>query len=206
VISRLLHAARFTLLVTVAATALSLLLGAALGFIAGWYGGWVGHVVEALISLFWTVPLAIFAILVLVIVGARAETLILVIAGVNWVSSARVFRAAMVRLRYSTFIRSARALGFSTPSIIVSQVLPNLRGLVVVLVGFGAAETLALESGLAYLGLSLPPPSPTWGGMMADGIAYLTSGWWVSLLPAGVVTLTIASFRALTSASSSPFQ
>jgi peptide/nickel transport system permease protein len=194
-LSRLLNGARGTLIVTFFATMLSLSIGAIMGLIAGWYGRLADLLISGLINLFWSIPFAIFAILVLAVVGATTESVVFVIAGVNWVSSARVFRSETLRIRHSEFVRSARALGFSDPNILLHQVFPNLRRTAIVLAGFGATEALSLESGLAYLGLSLPPPLPTWGGMMSDGFAYLSTAWWICLLPALTITITLASFR-----------
>lgn len=198
---RLLFAARSSLWITLAATTLALILGAVLGIAAAWFGGWWDRVVNGAISTFWSIPFAIFAVLVLSIVGTRTGAIILVIAGVNWVSSARVFRAEALRLKHSTFLRSAKALGFPPAQLLFQHLFPNLRTTAITLAGFGAVETLTLESGLAFLGLSVPPPLPTWGGIMADGLAYLSTAWWIALFAALMVILTVASIRVLSGGS-----
>jgi len=197
-LSRLLHAASFTLWVTVAATLLSLTLGFLLGTVAAWFGHIVDSVIMAVVNVFWSIPFAIFAVLLIAVVGVSAGTLILAIGGVNWVTSARVFRTEMIRLRQSEFLRAARALGFPAWYILVRHALPNLRTTVINIAGYSAAETMTLESGLAFLGLSLPPPLPTWGGIMADGLSYLSTGWWISVLPAVAITITLGSLRVIT--------
>ena len=196
-VARLFHAARFTLVVTAGATAFALTFGFALGAAAAWFGRFTDAAVMALVNLFWSVPFAVFAVLLVAIIGANTTTLIVAIGGVTWVSSARVFRSEMLRLRRSEFVVAARAAGFSPWQILFTHALPNLRAAAVGLLGYGAAETLALESGLAFLGLSLPPPLPTWGGMMADGLAHFSVGWWTAAVPAAMVTITLASLRAL---------
>ncbi|MBX3670129.1 MAG: ABC transporter permease [Rhodocyclaceae bacterium] len=195
--ARFWRAGQFTLLVTVASTALSLFIGLILGLIAGWYGGWVDRIVHGLIALFWSVPLAVFAVLALTVLGPGLGPLIFVIGCINWVGSARIVRTATMELRQAAFVRAARALGLPAWRVLLVHVLPNLARTVTVLTGFGAAEIIALESGLAYLGLSARPPSPTWGGMMADGIPYLGPAWWLSLIPAIGVILTIWALRTL---------
>jgi len=194
-LGRLLAAALSSLIMVFSATALSIAVGAFLGLVGGWFGGWIDAVIQALISLFWSIPFAIFAILLLTVAGASVISIVLVIAGVNWVGSARVIRAETLRIRSATFVSVARARGTSNAIILLSEILPNLRATALVLLGFGAAETLSLESGLAYLGMSLPPPSPSWGGIMNEGMPYVMSAWWVAAIPALAIVLTIASFR-----------
>lgn len=196
-IARVLHAARFSLMVTAGATALALTLGFVLGTAAAWFGRYIDAAVMALVNLFWSVPFAVFAVLLVAIIGANTTTLIVAIGGVNWVSSARVFRSEMLRLRRIEFVVAARAAGFGPWQILFMHAMPNLRAATIGLLGYGAAETLALESGLAFLGLSLPPPLPTWGGMMADGLAHFSVGWWIVAVPATTITITLASLRAL---------
>jgi peptide/nickel transport system permease protein len=169
-----------------------------LGLIAGWYGRWLDPLINGLINLFWSIPFAIFAILILAITGPRTWSIILVIAAVNWVSSARIFRAEALRLRSEPFVRSARGRGFSASHILFFEVIPNLYSTSIILLGLGGAETLSLESGLAYLGMSLPPPLPSWGGMMNEGLAFLSTGSWIALLPAFAIVATLASWRTLT--------
>ncbi len=197
ILIRLCYGARFTLLVTIGATSFSLILGFLLGSVAGWFGGILDMVINNLINLFWSVPFVVFAVLLIAIVGANATTLILSIGMINWVSSARVFRAETLRLRRSDFVTSARATGFGPMEIFFFQLLPNLKATWVGLLGYGAAETVTLESGLAFLGLSLPPPMATWGGMMADGLQLFSAAWWVAGMPAITVTITLVSFRIL---------
>jgi ABC-type dipeptide/oligopeptide/nickel transport system permease subunit len=196
---RVLFAARFTLLITVGATGLALALGFVLGSIAAWFGRYVDTAIMSVINVFWSIPFAVFVVLLVAVVGASVPTLILAIGGVNWVTSARVFRAEMLRLRRSDFLRAARANGFAPSAILLKHALPCLRATALGIAGYAAAETVTLESGLAFLGLSIPPPMPTWGGMMAEGLPHLSSGWWAIIVPAVAVTLTLASFRSLAS-------
>jgi peptide/nickel transport system permease protein len=194
---RLCHAARFTMLVTSGATVLSLLLGFLMGSIAGWYGGTLDAIIVAMINLFWSIPFVIFVILLITVIGVSPLSLILAIGLINWVTSARIFRTEILRLRRSDFLIFARALGLGPVDIFVHHVLPNLKAIGSSLLGYSMAETIALESGLAFLGLSVPPPLPTWGGMMSDGLQYLSSAWWLAGIPAMTITITLASFRSL---------
>lgn len=200
ILSRLVAGTTQTLSIVGLATFGSIVIGAVLGGIAGWFGGGVRTTVTVLVAAVWSVPVAVFAVLILSVVEINVVTVSLVIALTNWVGSARILETVIWRARCSSVVKSMRALGFSTGHILAHAVLPVVGRPMAVLFGFGCAETLALESGLSFLGLSLPPPLPTWGGQMSTGISYAHSAWWVSAVPALWITITIASFNALADA------
>jgi peptide/nickel transport system permease protein len=196
-LSRALAAAQATLIVTAAATALNLTLGVLLGIAAGFFGGWIDAIVTFVVDLFWSVPFVVFAVLIVSVTGASTVSLIVTIGLINWVTVARVVRAETARLRDLDFMRTARAFGFSTPALLFREVCPNLWPTVLALAAFTAIEVLTLETGLAFVGLSLPAPSPTWGGLLAEGLDYLTSAWWIVGFTALLITVTLASLQIL---------
>jgi peptide/nickel transport system permease protein len=196
-LSRTLAAAQSTLIVTAAATALNLGIGTLLGIAAGFFGGWIDAVVLFIVDLFWSVPFVVFAVLIVSVTGASTGSLIVTIGLINWVTAARVVRAEASRLRDLDFVRTARAFGFSTGDVLLREIGPNLIPTVAALTAFTAIEVLTLETGLAFLGLSLPAPSPTWGGLLAEGLDYLTSAWWIVAFTAALITLTLAALQIL---------
>jgi peptide/nickel transport system permease protein len=197
VLSRVIFAARSTLVITLGATCLAILLGMVLGVAAGYWGGILDRILGFAIDLFWSVPFVIFVVLIVSIVGVSRLSLILTIGGINWVTSARVIRAESASLRGRDFIRTARAYGFGSWSIAFLHLMPNLSSTLFTLLGYGAVEVLTLETGLAFIGLSLPAPRPTWGGLLAEGLTYFSSAWWLVAFSAIAVTLTLASFQGL---------
>lgn len=197
VLSRLIFASRESLVVIAGAASLSILLGALLGGTAGYLGGIADRVLGILIDLSWSIPFVVFIVLVVSVVGVSPLTLILSIGLLNWVGSARVFRALTASLRKQDFVRTARAYGYGKWQIAVHTVLPNLRSPLLALSAYAAVEVLTLETGLAFIGLSLPAPAPTWGSMLADGATYFSAAWWLVAAAAIVVTVTLASFQAL---------
>jgi peptide/nickel transport system permease protein len=196
-LARALEAAQATLIVTAAATLLNLTLGALLGIAAGFFGGWIDTFVMFVIDLFWSVPFVVFAVLIVSVTGASTLSLIVTIGLINWVTAARVVRAETSRLRDLDFVRTARAFGFSTRAVLLRDIVPNLLPTLAALAAFTAIEVLTLETGLAFLGLSLPAPSPTWGGLLAEGLDYLTSAWWIVTFTALLITTTLASLQIL---------
>lgn len=195
VLARLSAGAIFSIALMAISSIGAVALGTTLGITSGWFGGTVDRVIYLVIALFWSIPVAVFAILVLTILPTNLLSIGLTIVAVNWVGSARLVRAQTIRLRQEPFVVAAKAYGFSERAIFVSTVLPNLRSLLALLVGFVAAESLALEGGLAYLGFSLPPPASSWGTMLASGLPYLASAWWIAVAPAVAMIFTIALAR-----------
>lgn len=195
VLSRVVHAARSTLLITAGATALALFLGVLLGGAAGYLGGWFERFVILVTDLFWGIPFVIFVVLIVSVIGVSKTSLILTIGGINWVSPARVFRAETARLAGADFVIAARSHGYSEWYVLMGEILPNLWKTVFTLAAYGAIEVMTLETGLAFLGLSMPAPAPTWGGMLADGLGYFSSAWWVVLATASVITATLGALQ-----------
>jgi peptide/nickel transport system permease protein len=197
VLSRLIFASRESLVVIAGAASLSILLGVMLGGTAGYLGGIADRMLGILIDVSWSVPFVVFIVLIVSIVGVSPLTLILSIGLLNWVSSARVFRALTASIRKQDFVRTARAYGYGRWQIAAYTVLPNLRSPLLALSAYAAVEVLTLETGLAFIGLGLPAPAPTWGSMLADGSSYFSAAWWLVAAAAIVVTATLASFQAL---------
>src|SRR3712207_1407495 len=168
-----------------------------LGMFSAYRGGLIDRLLGLTIDVFWSIPFAVFVILIMSVVGVHTWSLIITIGGINWVTSCRVIRAETRQLRNEDFARAAQALGFSTSHIIFGQLLPNLKTTLYALSAYTAIEVLTLETGLAFIGQSLPVPSPTWGGLLAEGLSYLLSAWWLVAASAGFITLTLASLQVL---------
>jgi peptide/nickel transport system permease protein len=197
IFSRLLWAGRPTLLIVAGATSLDLLLAVVIGTLAAFRRGWLDRLVLLAIDLFWSIPFVVFVVLVVAVTGVSVFTLICTIAGINWVAATRIIRAEVLRLRSADFVRRARAFGFPKSAILLSEVGPNLLPLLLNLAAYTAIEVLTLETGLAFLGLSLPAPAPTWGGLLAEGLSYVQSAWWLAGSTAIVITMTLTSLHLL---------
>jgi peptide/nickel transport system permease protein len=197
VLSRVVYAAQSTLLIAAGATALALFLGVVLGGAAGYLGGAIDRAVILITDLFWSIPFVIFVVLIISVIGVSKTSLILTIGGINWVSPARIVRAETRRLAGADFVIAARAHGYSELSVFGGEILPNLWKTVFTLTAYGAIEVITLETGLAFLGLSMPAPNPTWGGMLADGLGYFSSAWWIVMVTAAAVTATLGSLQLI---------
>ncbi len=195
VLSRLLHAAGATLMIVAGATSLSLLIAVLLGTAASFIGGWADVLVRVAVDLLWSVPFIVFVVLIVGVLGVSTLSLVVTIGLLNWVGPARVIRAEVARLRDADFVVAARAHGYSRSLILVQELLPNLLRSILTLAAYGAIEVLTLETGLAFVGLSLPAPTPTWGGMLADGLGYFSTAWWIVIGTSIAITATLGSLQ-----------
>ena len=188
--SRLLHGTRASVAVGAMALAIALTGGTLLGLLAGYFGGWVDALVTGLTETLMTLPFILLAIAVIAAVGASTTVLILTLGLTGWVSFAKLVRAKTFELRSEEFVQAAHALGVRSAGTLGRHVLPNVMPLLLVdgTLQFGAL--VLAEAGLSFLGLGVPPPTPTLGGVLAGGQVFLAVAWWISTFP-GLLLLTL---------------
>jgi peptide/nickel transport system permease protein len=191
VLSRTIYGARISLAVGVAAAVLAGSVGVLLGLLAGFLGGWWDTLISRVADVQQAIPFLILAIAVAVIVGPSLTNVVLVLAVTTWVSYFRVVRAEVLSLRESLLVDAARVLGASNGRIMLHHVLPNVSASVIVIGSLMVANMIIFEASLSFLGLGVPPPTPTWGRMVFDGVQYVDSAWWLSLFPGLVIVFTV---------------
>jgi peptide/nickel transport system permease protein len=204
VFSRVLHGARLALATVAAALLLALPLALVLGSFAGFYGGWIDFVCMRLVELFLALPalylvIALRSALPLHLPPLQVfAALVAVIALFGWAHLARIVRGAALALRQQDYVAAATALGASDTRIITHHLWPNLLGLVFTQAALAAPGFLLAEVTLSYLGLGLPEPLPSWGGMLASvGGVYQLSAYWWNLAPAAAIFVTSLAFTLL---------
>ena len=195
--ARLLHGLRASIAVGAAALAIAVTVGTLLGLLAGYFGGWVDAVVTGVTETLMTLPFILLAIAVIAAVGASTQVLILTLGLTGWVSFAKLVRAKTFELRSEDFVQAAHALGVRTPGTLARHVLPNVAPLLLVdgTLQFGAL--VLAEAGLSFLGLGVPPPAPTLGGILAGGQVFLAVAWWISTLPGLVLLALVLAINVL---------
>jgi peptide/nickel transport system permease protein len=189
--SRVVHGARVSLLVAGVAVAIAGTLGLAFGLGAGYFGGWVDAAVMRAGDALLAMPFILLAIALVAALGPGLGTLIGVLGITGWVATARVVRAQTLSLEGRDFVAAARALGAGHGRILMRHLLPNALGPAAVMGALEVGRVILLESALSFLGLGVPPPTPTWGGMLADGRVYLSSAWWLATFPGLAILLTV---------------
>ena len=168
-----------------------------LGLLAGYLGGWWDTLIGRLADVQQAIPFLILAIAVAVIVGPSLTNVVLVLAVTTWVSYFRVVRAEVLSVRESLLVDAARVLGASMPRIVLRHVLPNVSGSVIVIGSLMVANMIIFEASLSFLGLGVPPPTPTWGRMVFDGVQYVDSAWWLSFFPGLAIVLTVLAINLI---------
>jgi peptide/nickel transport system permease protein len=191
VLARLLHAARISLFIGVAAIGLALVVGSAIGIAAGYIGGWFDTMVCAVLDVLLSFPTLLLGLMVVAMLGPSMENLIIAIAITELAPFARVARAPAIALRHREFVEAGRALGFSDLRLVGVHVLPNLLGEVVVVASLWMAAAIRTEASLSFIGLGVKPPTATWGGMIREGFEHILDAPWLALAPSLAILLTV---------------
>ncbi len=198
VLARVLTGARISLEVGMLATLIALVIGVAVGLVAGYAGGLVDTVLMRLIDLILAFPFLLLVIALAAIFRDAGLAAVLVVLGiVGWTTMARVIRAKTLSIREMDYVQGARAVGSGPARILGRHILPNVLGPVVVLATISVAQMILAESTLTYLGLGAPPPTPTWGRMISEGVPYVVGAPWLVMAPGVAILLTVLGFNLL---------
>jgi peptide/nickel transport system permease protein len=195
--SRIVYGAQISLAVGTVASLLGGVVGVTAGLVAGFYGGKVDTVVMRIVDLNLAFPLILLALAIAAILGPSLQNLILVMALTTWMIYARVVRGLALTLREQEFVQAIRALGAHDRRIIARHVLPNILPPVMVIWTLEVARVILMESALSFLGLGVPPPTPTWGRMLAEGRDYLVVAGWISIFPGIAIMVTVLGINFL---------
>ena len=167
--SRILYGARISMLIGLTAALGSGIIGTTLGLLAGYFGGKVDSLVTFIVSVRLALPVVLVALAVVSLFGGELWIVVAVLSLLLWDRFAVVVRSATQQLRNQEFVTAARAMGASTPRILIVELLPNLVGPLVVIGSLEVAHAILLESALSFLGLGVQPPTPSWGLMVSEG-------------------------------------
>lgn len=197
ILSRTIYGASASLLVGVCSVLIALVVGVTLGVLAGYFGGRLEAVIMRLTDIQLAIPYILLAIVVAAAAGPSILTVILVLGGTRWVVYARVCRGEVLSLRHRDFVRAAVSIGLIHRRILWKHILPNLSPAILVLATIEVSIVILAEASLSFLGLGIPPATPSWGSMIADGADYLATGWWLSVFPGVGLMLTVLSTNLL---------
>jgi peptide/nickel transport system permease protein len=198
VFSRLIFGSRVSLIVGISVTTVSAIIGMIIGAITGFYGGWIDKFLSGYIfNVFLAFPGLLLAIALVAFLGAGLGKMILALCIIGWVGYARVMRGQVLKVREYDFVQSARALGASDMRILFTHILPNSVQPLIVQASLGMAGAVLSEASLSFLGLGIPPPSPSWGTMIeeARGLDTLYNAPHVFFFPAIAIAITVLAFN-----------
>ena len=195
ILSRLIMGARISLTVAIAALAVSAAIGVSMGLASGYFGGRVDAILMRLVDANIALPGLLFALILAVTLGAGYGTVIVAIGIVSWSRIARMMRAEALMIKSRDYVRAARVSGASNLRILVVHVFPNAFNTLLVLLTLSIGGVILFEASLSFLGAGVPPPDPSWGAMTAGGRDYITTHWWMALLPGAAITLVVFAFN-----------
>jgi peptide/nickel transport system permease protein len=197
ILSRMIHGARVSLVVSLVAILVGGAIGTGLGLISGYFGRWVDSLIMRFVDISLSLPTILLALVLVAAVGPSFGTVITVLVVLLWARYARLVRAETLAIKERDFIARARVAGASHVRIMLRYIFPNVVNSLVVLATLQVGYVILLESALSFLGAGLPRPTPAWGLMIADGRELIVTAWWVSMFPGLAIMLTVLSLNLL---------
>lgn len=191
VFSRLLYGGRISFAVGFGAATAAAVFGTLLGLLAGYVEGWIASVILRIVDIQIAFPFLVVAIAVVAVLGANLTTLIVTLAFAAWAPFTKMVHARVTVIKRSDFVRAAKVIGRHPAGIVLRHVVPGILGPVTVIWTFTVAHTIIAESGLSFLGLGVPPPTATWGGLVSDGRQYLETAWWIAVWPGLTIAVVV---------------
>jgi peptide/nickel transport system permease protein len=197
IFSRTIYGARVSLLVGVLTVALSAVFGTAFGMVGAYFRGGLDVVGARLVELLQAFPYLIFAIAMMAFLGPGFWNLIWALALKGWIEFYRLSRGETLTQANREYVEAARAMGYPTSWILVSEILPNILNTVTVVALLRLGYFMVLEASLSFLGVGIPPSIPAWGSMINDGRNVLFTAWWVSTIPGLALLVLVLAINLL---------
>jgi peptide/nickel transport system permease protein len=192
VFARIVYGARISLAVGVGATALGCIIGVTIGLMSGFFGGWFDLLVQRLMDIMQSLPLLVMALVMAASLGPSLSNTIIAIAIPLVPNVARIIRSNTLSLREMPFVEAARAIGMSETRIAIVHVLPNTLAPLIVLATAQLGSAILVESALAFLGLGVPEPHPSWGRMLSESAAeYVRTAPWLVIFPGVAISAVV---------------
>ena len=197
ILSRLVFGARISLLIAVIVLSFGAIGGTTLGLVAGYYGGQIDEVAMRFVDLTLAIPFILVALVVVIVLGQSLFVIIALLVVFSWSGFARHTRAETLQIKTMDYVAMANVAGSSTMRILYRHILPGVLNTIVVVTTLSIGGLILTESTLSFLGVGVPPPTPAWGLMVADGRTYITAAWWVAVFPGIAILITVLSMNFL---------
>lgn len=196
VLSRLLIGGRVSLSISILSVLIATLLGILIGGISGYIGGWFDSIMMRFLDALLSIPNLILIIALQAILNKGLISLIFIIGLTSWLSTARIIRGHFIELKEKQYVKAARLLGTSIPTIMTHHILRNSLSALLVIFVFNCSSALFVEVSLSFLGIGVPPDVPSWGNMMMNAQSDLFIGaWWLIIPPGIMIILTVLSIN-----------
>ena len=196
-LTRIIYGARISLIVGAVTLGVGGTIGVMLGLIAGWYGGWVDELIMRLVDIILALPLILVALVAVVALGQSLSIIVAVLALWIWPRFARMVRGEVLQLKTMDYVALARVSDASTLRILFVHLFPGTTNTLIVVATLQVGTVILVEAVLSFLGAGVPPPTPAWGSMVADGRDRLANAWWIATMPGVAILLTVMSLNLL---------
>ena len=193
ILARVVYGGRTSIAIAVLATISSCVFGSMLGAVAGFFGGKVDAIIMRSLDIFMSVPDILFTMAVVYALGANFVNLLVALTLAYFTNYVRLVRSQVLTLSESDYVEAARAGGSGSMRIIMTHIIPNAVGVIIVNTTLNVAKIILYESTLSFLGLGMPPPAPEWGAMLAEAREFLRNAPHMMIFPASAIVLTACS-------------
>ena len=197
ILSRIIVGARASFIVAISALTFGSALGSVIGLASGYFGGKLDTFIMRTADGMMAFPLVLAALLLVAVIGPGVHTVVIATSLVLWARFARLIRSEVLSVRERDFVKLARIAGASSLRIMFIHILPNVLNSVVVLLTLQLGFVIIVEATLSFLGAGVPPPTPTWGQMVAAGRTYIETAWWISVFPGLAIAAVVLAFNLL---------
>ena len=197
ILSRIIVGARASFIVAISALTFGSALGSIIGLASGYFGGKLDTFIMRTADGMMAFPLVLAALLLVAVIGPGVHTVVIATSLVLWARFARLIRSEVLSVRERDFVKLARIAGASSLRIMFVHILPNVLNSVVVLLTLQLGFVIIVEATLSFLGAGVPPPTPTWGQMVAGGRTYIETAWWISVFPGLAIAAVVLAFNLL---------
>ena len=193
ILSRLIYGSRISLIVGVVTVIIGGGFGTLMGLISGYAGGWVDEIIMRIVDIKFSLPLILIALALSVLLGPSFALLLGLLSFLIWGTFARQVRGQVLTLKELEYVAAAKTFGASPTRILLKHILPGVFYVVLVISSLTVGGVILAEASLSFLGAGIAPPAPAWGSMVAEGRLYISTAWWVSLIPGMMIGLLVVS-------------
>lgn len=192
VLSRIIYGARVSVIVGLVATTLATFISMVIGLLCGYIGGKLDLVLQRFVDAWMSFPGLILLIVAVTIVGGGMWNIIIVLGFLFGIGGSRIVRSAVIAIRENVYVDAARAIGSSTPRILLRHILPNIMGVLIILYTTRVPLMILVEASLSFLGMGIPPPTPSWGGMLSmEGRRFMLKAPWLAIWPGLALSIVV---------------
>jgi len=197
IFSRVIYGSRISIEVGVIAVGISVIIGLFFGALSGYFGGISDALIMRIADIFFAFPYILGAIAIMTILGPGIVNIFIAIGILGWASIARIFRSSILTIKNKEYIEAARAMGAGSSRIIIKHIFPNSFAPIIVYATMNVGTAIIVEAALSFLGIGVQPPTPAWGKMLAESLAYIDTAPWMMFFPGLAILITVLGFVLL---------